>query len=217
MYQPAHGRFEVADPADLLAKLAANLPATLVTMESGGFSTSILPMLFYPDEGEGGVLRGHLARGNPQWRSIMDGTAAVAIFTGPEAYISPAWYEEKRLTGKVVPTWNYVTAVAHGSLSTRHEPEWLLAHVRRLVERQEAGRSDPWSLDDVPVGYAETQVRAIVGLEMRVSRIEAKSKLSQNRSPEDVTGVIAALSAGTPREQAVAREMKNEASRTERV
>jgi len=207
VYQPAHGRFVVADPAALLAEISAGSPATLVTHTGSGFWTSILPMLFSPADGSAGTLRGHLARGNPQWRQIEPATPAIAIWTGPDAYVSPAWYEEKRLTGKVVPTWNYVTVVVHGTLSTVPDPEWLVAHVRRLVERHEAGRPEPWSLDDAPAGYIETQARAIVGLELRVERIEAKRKLSQNRSAEDVDGVIAALADGSAVEQAVSVQM----------
>jgi transcriptional regulator len=210
MYQPAHGRFAVADPAALLGELSELVPATLITLGEGGLRASILPMLFYPDEGDHGILRGHLARPNPQWRDAGSDVEALAIFDGPDAYVSPALYEEKRLTGKVVPTWNYVTVLAHGSLVARPEPEWLLPHVRRLVERHEAGRREPWSIDDAPEGYVETMVRAIVGLELHVSRLEAKRKLSQNRSAADIEGVIAGLRAGTPRDQAVAQEMERE-------
>jgi transcriptional regulator len=208
VYQPGHGRFVVADPADVLAELSAASPATLVTHGTAGFWTTILPMLFYPEEGEVGILRGHMARGNPQWRELGEGTAAVAIWSGGDAYISPAWYEEKRLTGKVVPTWNYTAVAVHGTLTKRSEPEWLVAHVRRLVERHEANRDHPWSVDDAPDGYIETQARAIIGLELRVQRIEAKRKLSQNRSAEDIEGVIQALAGGSPDEQAVAGQME---------
>src|SRR5512146_2132827 len=186
MYQPAHRRFEVTDPAALLAELAARVPATLVTLGSDGLRASILPMLFHPDDGPGGILRGHLARPNPQWRDIDPSVEALAIFNGPDAYVSPAFYEEKRRTGKVVPTWNYVTVLAHGVITVHPEPEWLLAHVRRLVDRHEAARADPWSIDDAPDGYVETQARAIVGIELRISHLEAKRKLSQNRSAMDV-------------------------------
>jgi transcriptional regulator len=215
MYQPAHHRFEVADPAALLAELAARVPATLVTLAADGLHASILPMLFDAGEGEHGMLRGHLARPNPQWRDIDSAVEVLAIFDGPDAYISPAFYEEKRRTGKVVPTWNYVTILAHGTITLHPEPEWLLAHVRRLVERHEAARTDPWSIDDAPEGYVETQVRAIVGLELRISRLEAKRKLTQNRSEADFAGTIAGLAAGSPREHAVADEMRRE-SRPER-
>ena len=212
MYQPSHGRFAVADPAALLAELVRQVPATLVTLGEDGLRASILPMLFDPDDGDHGTLRGHLARPNPQWRDAGSGVEALAIFDGPDAYVSPALYEEKRLTGKVVPTWNYVTILAHGALVARPEPEWLLPHVRRLVERHEAGRAEPWSIDDAPDGYVETMVRAIVGLELRITRLEAKRKLSQNRSAADIAGVIAGLAGGSVQAQAVAAEMDREPS-----
>ena len=216
MYQPAHGKFKVEDPASLLAELCAVVPATLVTHGPNGFRASILPMLFDRDDGLHGMLRGHLARGNPQWREIEASIAvggggageALAIFDGPDAYVSPAWYEEKRLTGKVVPTWNYVTVQAHGTISTIHDPDWLIPHVGRLVARHEAGRPDPWSLTDAPEDYVRTQARAIVGLELRIARIEAKAKLTQNRGAADIGGTIEGLSAGTAREQAVADAMR---------
>ena len=213
MYQPAHRKFEVEDPATVLDELAAHVPATLVTLGSDGLRASILPMLFYPHDGPTGTLRGHLARGNPQWRDISTDVEALAIFDGADAYVSPAWYEEKRLTAKVVPTWNYVTVQAHGTITLHHDPDWLLPHVRRLVERHESRRLDPWSVDDAPDGYVETQAKAIVGLELRISRLEAKRKLSQNRSPEDVEGVIAGLAAGSAEERAVAREMRRPTDR----
>jgi transcriptional regulator len=222
MYQPAHGKFEAQDPAALLADLCAVVPATLVTHGPAGFRATILPMLFDPGEEPSGMLRGHLARGNPQWREIEASTAAggggeggeaLAIFDGPEAYISPAWYEEKRRTGKVVPTWNYVTVQAHGTITTIHDPDWLIPHVGRLVARHETGRPAPWALSDAPDDYVRTQARAIVGLELRITRLEAKSKLSQNRSEADIEGAIEGLATGTPMERAVAEAMRSEPGR----
>ena len=212
MYQPAHGRFNVADPIAFLAELSAVAPATLVTAGKDGMRTTILPMLFDPADGAQGMLRGHVARGNPHWREVAEdgSTEAIAIFNGPDAYVSPAWYEEKRRTGKVVPTWNYTTVVVHGRLSLRHEPEWLVPHVRRLVERHEADRHDAWSLDDAPPDYVAVQAKAIVGLELRIERIDAKRKLTQNRSREDFDGTIAGLEEGSPGEEAVAAEMRRE-------
>jgi transcriptional regulator len=207
LYQPGHRKFEVEDPAALLEDLCRHVPGTLVTHTAEGFRASILPMLFDPEDGPFGTLRGHLARGNPQWRDVEQETLGLAIFDGPDAYVSPTWYAEKRVTGKVVPTWNYITVQAQGLLSVRHEPEWLLAHVRRLVDRHEQPRPHPWSLDDTPDGYVETQVWAIVGLELRIDRLEAKRKLSQNRSDADIAGTIAGLSSGGPGEQAVAASM----------
>jgi transcriptional regulator len=216
MYQPAHGKFEVDDPAALLIELSAVVPATLVTHGPDGFRASILPMLFDPSDGAHGTLRGHLARGNPQWREIEASIAAggdrageaLAIFDGPDAYVSPAWYDEKRRTGKVVPTWNYVTVQAHGTITTRHEPEWLIPHVASLVARHEAARPEPWALSDAPDEYVRSQARAIVGLELYVTRLEAKAKLSQNRSMADVQGAIEGLAAGSAAERAIADAMR---------
>ena len=213
MYQPAHDRFRVDDPGHYLTDLAATVPATLVTLSSHGLVASILPMVFHPAEGSSGVLRGHLARGNPQWRDIAADVDALAIFDGPDSYITPTFYETKRRTGKDVPTWNYTTVHVRGPLTLNHDPDWLLAHLRVLVDRQEAGRPDPWSVDDPPAGYIEARVKAIVGLELRITGIDAKRKLSQNRIAADFQSVIAGLSTGTPREQAVAAAMLHESPR----
>ncbi len=213
MYQPAHGRFVVADAAGLLGELCRHVPATLVTLGADGLRASILPMLYEPADGPFGTLRGHLARGNPQWREWREPSSdveALAIFDGPDAYVSPTWYEEKRLTGKVVPTWNYTTVHAHGPLVLHDDAGWLLAHVRRLVDRQEREREEPWSVDDPPAGSVETMVRAIVGVELRLTRLEAKAKLSQNRSLADVEGAIVGLTTGSAMERAVAEDMRRE-------
>ncbi|HEX5240392.1 MAG TPA: FMN-binding negative transcriptional regulator [Candidatus Limnocylindrales bacterium] len=221
MYQPGHGRFRVRDPRGQLLALLEVSPATLVTRGPDGFRASILPMLLDPEPAPHGSLRGHLARGNPQWREIEaeleanlrdapDGVPAMALFDGPDAYISPTWYEEKRRTGEVVPTWNYVTVQVHGTLLVHHEPEWLRPHVAALVARHESGRPEPWSLEDAPEPYVASQLRAIVGLELRIDRIEAKRKLSQNRSAADVDGAIEGLALGGPAERAVADEMRRE-------
>jgi transcriptional regulator len=215
LYQPGHGKFVVEDPGALLTEVSRHVAATLVTHSDEGFRTTTLPLLYDPAEGELGTLRGHWARGNPQWREVGDGMRALVIFSGPDAYVSPAWYAEKELTGKVVPTWNYITVQAQGALSARHERDWLAAHVRELVERHEGRRADPWSLADVPDGYIESQLPAIVGLELRIERLEAKRKLSQNRRQADIAGAIAGLSSGTPSEQAVAAEMAAVAGRAD--
>jgi transcriptional regulator len=210
MYQPAHGRFAVPDATAALAALAASVPATLVTLGPDGLRATILPFLFDATAGEQGVLRGHLARPNPQWGEPSAVVEAIAVFNGPDAYISPAWYEEKRRTGRVVPTWNYATVVVHGELMIHDDQAWLLAHVRQLVDAHEASRPHPWSIDDAPPAYVAGQARGIVGVELRISRVDAKRKLSQNRSAEDVAGVIEGLETGSPEERAVATEMRRE-------
>jgi transcriptional regulator len=215
MYQPGHGRFSVPDPASELARLVADAPATLVTLGPDGLAASILPVLFDrgPDDGPLGTIRGHLARGNPQWRAFSTEVDALLIADGPDAYVSPGWYETKRRTGRDVPTWNYVTVHAHGPLVVHEEAAWLEDLVRRLSDRHEAARPHPWSVDDAPRDYVDAQLRAIVGVEVRLTRLEAKRKLSQNRVAEDVAGVVAGLAAGTPEERAVAAEMGRETPR----
>jgi transcriptional regulator len=112
---------------------------------------------------------------------------------GPDAYITPGWYATKAETGRVVPTWNYVTAHVYGRLIVHDDPVWTEDLVRRLTTKHEAYRNHPWSVDDAPRAFIEGQLRAIVGIELAITRIEAKAKLSQNRSPADVEGVIAGL------------------------
>ena len=208
MYQPGHGRFADPDPAASLGELASAVPATLVTLSGGRLTATILPLLFDPADGPLGTLRGHFARANPQWRDGSSGVEALAIFDGPDAYISPRLYAATRRSGRHVPTWNYTTVQASGALGVRDDPAWLIEIVRRLTDRHEARRPTGWSVDDAPPDYIESELRAIVGIELRISRLEGKRKLSQNRAPADVDGVIAGLDAGAPREQAVASEMR---------
>jgi transcriptional regulator len=202
MYQPGHGKFLVEDPLELLTEFAHDSPATLVSQADGGYLTTMLPFIVAP-----GMLRGHVARANPHWRALERQGAAVAIFLGPDAYVSPAWYEEKRRNGKVVPTWNYSMVVVHGRVLVHHEHDWLLENVGELVARHESQRSEPWALSDAPADYIDVQAKAIVGLEMTIERIDAKRKLSQNRSAADFEGTLQGLSAGEPRERAVANDM----------
>jgi transcriptional regulator len=213
VYQPGHGRFAVPDPAACLGELAAAVPATLVTLSGGRLAASIVPMLFDPGDGPAGTLRGHLARSNLQWQDLSADGEALAIFDGPDAYVSPRFYAATRRTGRHVPTWNYTTVHAHGTLEVRDDPAWLLDVVRRLTDRHEAARMVPWSVDDAPPDYIEDQLHAIIGVELRISRLEAKRKLSQNRTPADVASVIAGLSAGSPPEQAAAIEMRRASKR----
>ena len=194
MYIPKH--FEPDDEAvrELLLRHGA---ADLVTQTADGLLATMLPFLYdvpgsRPDVGEHGALVGHVARNNQQWRVPAVGEALV-IVRGPDAYISPAWYATKREHGRVVPTWNYVTAHVYGELVIHDDVEWLDALVRRLSERHERERSQPWSVDDAPAAYIAGQMRAIVGVEVRITRIEAKAKLSQNRSDADQEGVISGL------------------------
>lgn len=208
MYLPDYFRPSDADVAELLASMGAG---ELVTATGAGILATMLPLIWEPADGSAdgrGRLMGHLARKNRQWQEPALGEALV-IVRGPDAYISPAWYETKREHGRVVPTWNYVTAHLHGRLVIHDDPAWCERNVRALVERHERGRPEPWSVDDAPPPYIDGQLRAIVGVEVIVSRIEAKSKLSQNRSAADVLGAIAGLEAvGDPGSLATAAVMR---------
>ena len=208
MYLPDYFRPSDADVAELLASMGAG---ELVTATGAGILATMLPLIWEPADGSAdgrGRLMGHLARKNRQWQEPALGEALV-IVRGPDAYISPAWYETKREHGRVVPTWNYVTAHLHGRLVIHDDPACCERNGGPLVERHERGRPEPWSVDDAPPPYIDGQLRAIVGVEVIVSRIEAKSKLSQNRSAADVLGAIAGLEAvGDPDSLATAAVMR---------
>ncbi|MDP2290596.1 MAG: FMN-binding negative transcriptional regulator [Actinomycetota bacterium] len=205
MYRPAH--FDIADADELHSLLQAAEALHLITSTSDGMDASMLPMLFDPAPGEHGSLVGHLARANPQWRA-GDGTPALAIVPGADAYVSPSWYATKAETGKVVPTWNYTVVHVHGHLRVHDDPEWLGALVRALTDRHEAALPRPWSVDDAPPDYIAASLRGIVGVELRIDRIEGKRKLSQNRTAADVEGAIAGLSGREPASQRVADDMR---------
>jgi transcriptional regulator len=196
VYVPAHFKPDDAAVRELLAHHGA---ADLVTSTSLGLFATLLPFVHddpgsRPDLGPWGALLGHVARNNDQWREPSLGEALV-IVRGPDAYISPTWYAAKREHGRVVPTWNYITAHVYGRLVVHDDPAWVEALVRRLTDRHEAGRAQPWSVDDAPRPYVEGQLRAIVGVEVLIDRVEGKFKLSQNRSEADVAGVVAGLDA----------------------
>lgn len=160
----------------------------LVTHGRGGLAASLIPFLYDPAVGQHGRLRGHLARNNPQWLDQSDGEALV-IVRGPDTYISPAWYATKSEHGRVVPTWNYVTAHVYGELTVQDDAAFVRQVVHDLTEKHEAAREAPWAVSDAPDRFIEGQLRAIVGVELTISRIEAKAKVSQNRSDADIDGV----------------------------
>jgi transcriptional regulator len=152
-----------------------------------GLVATLLPFVY-----DGTSLHGHVARNNDQWRLEPQGEALV-ILRGPDAYVSPAWYATKREHGRVVPTWNYVTVHVHGRLVVRDDSAYTRWVVERLTRKHEAGRAEPWAVSDAPEPFVEGQLKAIVGLELQITRVEGKAKLSQNRSAADVDGVIDGL------------------------
>jgi transcriptional regulator len=199
MYVPAHFAMSPAEVDELLSAVTT---VDLISTTPDGLTASFLPMLY---DRQAGTLQGHLARNNPHWRAAAG--ASLAIAHGPDAYVSPGYYVSKAEHGRVVPTWNYVTAHVYGQLVVHDDVEWLRSLVSRLTARHEEAEPEPWAMSDGPADYMEGQLRAIVGLELVIERIEAKSKLSQNRSVADQDSVRAALAVGTLKEQAVADQM----------
>ncbi|HET9596555.1 MAG TPA: FMN-binding negative transcriptional regulator [Anaeromyxobacteraceae bacterium] len=187
MYVPAsfaEHRVEVLHAAIREAGLA-----TLVTPGAGEFGVSHIPLLLEPEPGPLGRLVGHVARANSQWKSTPAGSTALAIVLGPDGYVSPSWYATKRETGRVVPTWDYVAVHAHGTVRFFDERERLLEVVTRLTDRHEHARAVPWNVRDAPPDYVEGLLKAIVGVELTITRLEGQWKASQNKGEADRRGV----------------------------
>lgn len=190
MYQPAAFREARIDVMHGLIR--AHPLAVLVTHVQGSLEANHLPLLIDPLPSPQGTLRGHVARANPLWRQKHDGDV-LAVFQGPQVYVTPSWYAEKRASGKVVPTWNYAVVHARGPLIIHDDPEWLRDLVSRLTGQQEAGMPQPWGLADAPADYIERMLGAIVGIEIPVVLMEGKWKVSQNRNEADRAGVVDGL------------------------
>ncbi len=194
MYLPK--QFEQNDSAQLIALMRERPLATLITTTPDGPSADLIPLEFHADEGEHGTLRGHVARANPLWQRA--GTTALAVFTGPDAYISPGWYASKKEHGKVVPTWNYTMVQARGVLRAVEEAPWLHALVNRLTDHHEATQASPWHVSDAPDDYVQQMLRAIVGIEITLTSLVGKWKVSQNRSAADREGTAQGLTPSHP-------------------
>ena len=191
MYLPEHFR---EDRPEVLRELMAKFPlAALVTVGTGGLEANHLPLLYDPEPAPWGTLRGHLSRANRQWQDYRPEVPALAIFQGPQAYISPNWYPTKQQHGRVVPTWNYAVVHVHGKLSVYAEPERLRAFLDRLTAVNEAGQPRPWAPADAPPEYIDGLLKAIVGVELAITRIEGKWKVSQNQPAENQIGAAEGL------------------------
>lgn len=210
MYRPKH--FEQHDVARIAALVREQPLAMIVRHGDGGLDADPIPLLFDPaDGGDGsadtlrGTLRGHVARANPLWREAHE-REVLAIFQGPQAYVSPGWYPSKREHGKAVPTWNYAVVQMHGRLRAIDDPTWLRAFVTRLTDAHESHRSTRWQVSDAPPEFVEQMLRAIVGLEIEVTHVVAKWKVSQNRGAADREGTVEGLLAdGQPAMAALVR------------
>jgi transcriptional regulator len=215
MYLPA--QFQ-EDRTEILHDLIRAHPlATLVAMCGDGLAANHLPMEIDATAGALGTLRGHVARANPVWRSYRPEIDAIAVFQGPESYITPSYYATKATTGKVVPTWNYAVVHAYGPLRVIEDRVWLRRLVERLTDRHEAehGRATgaaPWQVSDAPAAYIDKLLDLIVGIEVPIARFEGKWKVSQNRPPEDRAGVIAGLGDGAGAVQHAMAELVRERS-----
>jgi transcriptional regulator len=194
MYQPTH--FVQTDGQAIANLLRRHSLANLVHHDpQGGLVADAIPLLWQPDaSGVGGVLTGHVARANPLWQQA-EGAEVLAVFQGPQAYVSPGWYPSKAEHGKVVPTWNYAVVQVHGRLRAVQDAHWLRALLERLTAQHEATQARPWSMADAPADYIEAMLRAVVGIEITVTRLDAKWKVSQNRAEIDRHGVMTALTA----------------------
>ncbi len=206
MYVPP--AFREDRPEILRAAMQAAGLAALVTVTADGPFASHLPLLLDPEDGPHGVLHGHIAKANPQWRATLPHVPALAIFAGPDAYISPSWYPSKQEHGRVVPTWNYVTVHAVGPVEFFDDEEHLHQLVSRLTRQREAARAQPWSVDDAPADFVAAQLRGIVGVTLRIDRLLGKWKLSQNRPAADQLGVVAGLDEANPVRAAMLRRQE---------
>jgi transcriptional regulator len=192
MYIPPH--FKLTEVGAIHAAIRAARLASLVTTTSEGLIATPLPMILDEREGDYGTLYGHVAKPNPQWKLPAIGEA-MAIFMGPDAYVTPSWYVTKQENGKVVPTWNYVAVHAYGPVEFFEDAERLLAIVTRLTNLHEGKREEAWAVTDAPPDFIAAQLRGIVGLRMPIARLDGKSKMSQNRRLDDRAGVVAGLGA----------------------
>ena len=210
-YNPDKHR--VAESPELYDFVRAHPLATLVSTGPKGISVSHLPMLIEDSrDGTPAMLRGHVARANNHWQDIGEGIEALAIFHGPQAYVTPQWYPSKLKHGKAVPTWNYAVVHVHGRIRTISDPVWLHQHVSELSAQHEKAFAHQWLVTDAPEDFIAKMLQAIVGLEMTVTKIEGKWKLNQNRDEHDRTGVMVGLSArDDANSQAVSELMRGSA------
>lgn len=193
MYIPKH--FDEPQVEVLHALMRARPLATLVTLSADGLDANHIPLLLSDQPAPLGTLRGHVARANVLWRDVVQDVEVLAVFQGPDAYISPSWYPTKLAHGKAVPTWNYAVAHAYGSLRVVDDAAWLRAHLEALTRHHEAAMPEPWQVSDAPGDYLDKMMTAVVGLEISITRLLGKWKASQNQPAQNQSGVVAGLRA----------------------
>lgn len=192
MYNPS--TFRMNDQTALHAFIQAHPLGLLITHTNEVLMASSIPFLLYPKEGTHGVLRAHLAKANPHWQAFESNNECLIVFQGPQGYVTPSWYPGKTEHHKVVPTWNYTMVQCHGSAQIFSDAGWLKQQIADLTDFHEQGRTTPWSVSDAPTDYIDNQIKALVGIEILITSIEGKYKLSQNRTEQDRNGVIQGIS-----------------------
>lgn len=210
MYLPSH--FEVTDIEALHGLIQKHPLGALVMNGPQGLDANHMPFEIDAEPAPHGKLLAHVARANPLWRNTSGDSEVLVIFQGSSGYITPSWYPTKQATGKVVPTYNYAVVHAYGRLRAIEDRAWLLAFLTRLTDRHESARAEPWHVSDAPADYVEQMVRAIVGIEITITRLVGKWKMSQNRTPADRLGVAAGLEASASADdRAMARLVREHA------
>ena len=193
MYQPPH--FNEDSPLAMQGLMRAFPLGLLITSSASGLTANPIPFILDPEGGEQGVLRCHVARANGQWKEIGEGLDALIVLQGAQHYVHPGWYETKRETGKVVPTWNYAMVQVKGRACVKDDGAWLARQIRDLTEMMEGAYPKPWAVDDAPTPYIDAQMRGIVGIEITINAMMGKWKVSQNRTEADREGVVEGLRA----------------------
>jgi transcriptional regulator len=210
MYQPPHHR---EDRLDVLYALIRSHPLGMLISvgPDGEPEANVVPMLLDENRGDKGILKCHIARANAQWKMLAENARTLVVFQGPQGYITPSWYQTKRDTGKVVPTWNYAMVQVRGRATIHEDRAWLSEQIRQLTRSQEGARKEPWAVDDAPETFIDAQLKGIVGIEIEITAIEGKWKVSQNRPVEDRAGVMKGLEAenATPDAPAMAQLVKS--------
>ncbi len=206
MYLPAH--FDEKRPEVLQALMRARPLAAIVTHGAGGLAANHVPLMFLPGGAAGlGVLRGHVARANAMWQQAQEDAQVLAIFQGSDSYISPSWYPTKKEHGKVVPTWNYCTVHVHGTMRAHHDAQWLRQLLGSLTDAHESAMPQPWSIDDAPKDYLQALLAQIVGIEIEITHIEGKWKVSQNQPERNRAGAAKGLLARASGEDAAMAQL----------
>ncbi|RFB80071.1 FMN-binding negative transcriptional regulator [Methylovirgula sp. 4M-Z18] len=191
MYEPR--LFKIEDRETCFDVIRAHPLGLLITAGAGGLMANFVPFILAKNDAGQDVLRAHVARPNPQWRELGPGVPTLVVFQGAQTYITPSWYETKRETGKVVPTWNYATVQVSGASRAIDEPDYIRAQITALTKQMEAPRAAPWAVTDAPADFVDAQIRAIVGLEIVIESVHGKFKASQNRNEADQRGVVEGL------------------------